>query len=188
MLNSGKKMFAYNFQGYWKDVGTIESLWESNMDLLKDRPELNLYDSNWKIYSDNIECPPQYIAKEAKITNSMINQGCTIYGEVENSILFSKVYIGKGAKIKDSVIMSNVYIEDGAVIEKAIVDMDMRINKNSKFGSSNVKDIILLSGKEDEEDSLQEAILDDNKNKENELEKHIESSIKLKDISSFIAK
>jgi glucose-1-phosphate adenylyltransferase len=185
MLNSGKKMVAYNFQGYWKDVGTIESLWESNMDLLKDQPELNLYDSNWKVYSDNIECPPQYIAQEAKVTNSMINQGCTIYGEVENSILFSKVYVGRGAKIKDSVIMSNVHIEEGAIIEKAIVDMDMKINKYSKFGSSKEKDIILLSGKEDEEERFQHTI---QHNKQSELQANIEDSIKLKDISSFIVR
>ncbi|MEG0771959.1 glucose-1-phosphate adenylyltransferase [Clostridium sp.] len=173
MLSSEKKMYAYNFQGYWKDVGTIESLWESNMDLLKDKSQLNLYDSNWKIYSDNIECPPQYIAQEAKIRNSMINQGCTIYGEVENSIIFSKVYVGKGAKIKDSVIMSNVHIEEGAVIEKAIVDMDMVISKGISLGNSKGRDIILVSRKNEGE---------------NELQIDIEESIEPKDISSFIVK
>lgn len=150
MLAADKKMLAYSFEGYWKDVGTIESLWESNMDLLKENPELDLYDSNWRIYSDNVECPPQYVAQEAKINNSMINQGCNINGEVTNSILFSKVYVGKGAIIKDSIIMPEAYIEEGAVIEKAIIDSGMVIEKNSRIGDSTGEEIVLMSLKEED--------------------------------------
>lgn len=150
MLAADKKMLAYSFQGYWKDVGTIESLWEANMDLLKENPELDLYDSNWRIYSDNVECPPQYVAQEAKISNAMINQGCNINGEVTNSILFSKVYVGKGAIIKDSIIMPEVYIEEGAVIEKAIIDSGMVIERNSRIGDSTGNEIVLMSLKEED--------------------------------------
>lgn len=145
MLNTGKRMFAYRFNGYWKDVGTLDSLWEANMDLLRDDAELNLYDDNWKIYSDNIECTPQYIADEAVIKNSMINQGSMIYGEVENSIIFAETYVGRNAKIRDSVIMPGVRVEDGAVVEKAIVDSGLVICKDSRLGDKEGKEIVLVS-------------------------------------------
>jgi len=158
MLNSGKKMFAYNFNGYWKDVGTIDSLWEANMDLLRENTELNLYDSNWKIYSYNMDSTPQYISDEAKVVNSMINQGATIYGEVENSIIFSDVYIGKGARVVDSVIMPNVRIEEGAIVEKAIIDSDKCIPKGEKIGDRNGTEILLISGKEYDINTLSEIL------------------------------
>ncbi|MGV2644638.1 glucose-1-phosphate adenylyltransferase, partial [Clostridium perfringens] len=121
MLRKGKKMMAYPFEGYWKDVGTIESLWEANMDLLKIDNELNLYDSEWKIYSQNQVRPAHYIGEEAKIINSLIVEGCIINGKIENSILSQGVYVGKNTVIKDSVIMPNVEIGDNVLIEKAIV-------------------------------------------------------------------
>ena len=105
MLNSGRKLVAYPFKGYWKDVGTIESLWEANMDLLKIDNELNLYDSEWKIYSDNQIRPAQHIGEKAKIANSLIVEGCIVNGEVEDSILSQGVTVGKNTIIRDSVIM-----------------------------------------------------------------------------------
>ncbi|MDZ4906917.1 glucose-1-phosphate adenylyltransferase, partial [Clostridium perfringens] len=120
MLRKGKKMMAYPFEGYWKDVGTIESLWEANMDLLKIDNELNLYDSEWKIYSQNQVRPAHYIGEEAKIINSLIVEGCIINGKIKNSILSQGVYVGKNTVIKDSVIMPNVEIGDNVLIEKAI--------------------------------------------------------------------
>ena len=128
MLNSGRKLVAYPFKGYWKDVGTIESLWEANMDLLKIDNELNLYDSEWKIYSDNQIRPAQHIGEKAKIANSLIVEGCIVNGEVEDSILSQGVTVGKNTIIRDSVIMPNVKIGDNVTIERAIVGNDSIIN------------------------------------------------------------
>ena len=121
MLRDKRKLNAYPFKGYWKDVGTIDSLWNANMDLLADQPSLDLNDYHWRIRSANPNYPPQYIAPSAKIKNSMINEGCKIYGDVEHSILFHGVEIGEGSIIKDSVIMPNVRIGKNVVIHKAIV-------------------------------------------------------------------
>ena len=134
MLNSGRKLVAYPFKGYWKDVGTIESLWEANMDLLKIDNELNLYDSEWKIYSDNQVRPAQHIGESAKIANSLIVEGCIVNGEVEDSILSQGVTVGKNTIIKDSVIMPNVKIGDNVRIEKAIVGNDSIINNDCHIG------------------------------------------------------
>ena len=130
MLNSGRKLVAYPFKGYWKDVGTIESLWEANMDLLKIDNELNLYDSEWKIYSDNQIRPAQHIGEKAKIANSLIVEGCIVNGEVEDSILSQGVTVGKNTIIRDSVIMPNVKIGDNVTIERAIVGNDSIINND----------------------------------------------------------
>ena len=134
MLDSGRKLVAYPFKGYWKDVGTIESLWEANMDLLKIDNELNLYDSEWRIYSDNQVRPAQHIGEKAKIANSLIVEGCIVNGEVEDSILSQGVTIGKNTIIKDSVIMPNVKIGDNVRIEKAIVGNDSIINNYCHIG------------------------------------------------------
>ncbi|MGL5149756.1 MAG: glucose-1-phosphate adenylyltransferase [Clostridium sp.] len=131
MLDAGKRLVAYPFKGYWKDVGTISSLWEANMDLLKDDNELNLYDEEWRIYSVNPVRPAQYIGAKANVTNSLIVEGCTVHGQVENSILFQGVYVGKNTIIKDSVIMTNAKIGDNVVIEKAIVGSDVVVQKES---------------------------------------------------------
>ncbi|MGL4773367.1 MAG: glucose-1-phosphate adenylyltransferase [Clostridium sp.] len=131
MLDAGNRLVAYPFKGYWKDVGTISSLWEANMDLLKDDNELNLYDEEWKIYSVNPVRPAQYIGAKANVTNSLIVEGCTVHGHVENSILFQGVYVGKNTVIKDSVIMTNAKIGDNVVIEKAIVGSDVVVRKES---------------------------------------------------------
>ena len=135
MLNSGEKLVAYPFKGYWKDVGTIESLWEANMDLLKIDNELNLYDSEWRIYSDNQVRPAQHIGEEAKIANSLIVEGCIVNGEVEDSILSQGVTVGKNTIIKDSVIMPNVKIGDNVRIERAIIGNNSIINNNCHIGN-----------------------------------------------------
>lgn len=121
MLSDDKQMYAYRFNGYWKDVGTIESLWQANMDLLLDEPDLDLYDGGWKIYSENTNHPPHYVCSNANIKRTLINEGCEVCGEIQHSILFQGVKVGENAKIKDSLIFPNVTIEDGVVIEKAII-------------------------------------------------------------------
>ncbi|MDU5108203.1 glucose-1-phosphate adenylyltransferase [Clostridium sp.] len=142
MLNSGRKLVAYPFKGYWKDVGTIESLWEANMDLLKIDNELNLYDSEWKIYSDNQVRPAQHIGESAKIANSLIVEGCIVNGEVEDSILSQGVTVGKNTIIKDSVIMPNVKIGDNVRIERAIVGNDSIINNDCHIGDGKNIEVI----------------------------------------------
>lgn len=139
MLAAEERMFAYSFDGYWKDVGTIESLWEANMDLLSDHPTLNLYDRDWKIYSVNPSQPPQYISPEARIKKSLVSEGCQIYGEVENSVLFPGVYIGKGSKIKDSVVMTGVRVECNVKMFKAIIGEETRIENDCIIGGKGKK-------------------------------------------------
>lgn len=134
MLKDKSKLMAYPFDGYWKDVGTIESLWEANMDLLKDNNTLNLHDEFWKIYSVNPVRPAQFIGKDAKVKNSLVVEGCTIYGEVENSVIFQGVHVGKNAVIKNSVIMTNSYIDDDVIIDKAIIGNDVVVNRGAKIG------------------------------------------------------
>lgn len=134
MLKSGERMMAYRFDGYWKDVGTIESLFEANMDLLGDNPKFDVGDTSWKIQSRSPLAPPQYIGETAKTHNSIIMSGCEIFGTVENSVIASDVIVGKNAIVKNSVIMSDVVIEDGAVLEYCIVDEKSIIKKNAKVG------------------------------------------------------
>ena len=135
MLNEGRRLIAYPFKGYWKDVGTIDSLWEANMDLLKIDNDLNLYDSEWKIYSQNQVRPAHYIGEEAKIVNSLIVEGCIINGKIENSVLSQGVYVGKNTVIRDSVIMPNAQIGDNVVIDKAIVGSNAIINHGCRIGN-----------------------------------------------------
>jgi glucose-1-phosphate adenylyltransferase len=138
MLNDHIKMFAYFFKGYWKDVGTIESFWEANMDLLSDNPKLNLHDPHWNIYSANPPQAPNYFSSTAKVRHSLINDGCMIFGEIENSILFPGVYIGTGSKIKNSIIMPNAKIEDRVIIENTIIGEKTIVCKGSYIGCSNI--------------------------------------------------
>lgn len=134
MLKDNKRMVAYPFKGYWKDVGTIDSLWEANMDLLLNKNELDLNASEWKIYSKNPVRPAQFIGNEARVKNSLITEGCIIYGDIENSVISQGVSVGKNVVIKDSVIMPNVRIEDNVIINKAIVGSDAVIGKGCKVG------------------------------------------------------
>ncbi len=135
MLEDGLRMFAYQFQGYWKDVGTIDSLWESNMDLLDPNVPLDLTDESWKIYSRNPVVPPQYISEEAQVQNSLIADGCSISGSVDFSVLFSNVVVKPGAVVQDSIIMPGAVIEEGAVVQYAIVSENTVIGKNAVIGA-----------------------------------------------------
>lgn len=145
MLNDNKKLYAYEFSGYWKDVGTVESLWQANMDLLNDK-ELDLYNikRDWKIYTEDTLEKPQIIGDKASIKNSMVTQGCLVNGTVEGSVLFNNVNIGEGAKVVDSVLMPGVLVEEGAEVYKAIVDEGVVIRANTKV-SEEAKDVALIS-------------------------------------------
>ena len=142
MLEEGRKLVAYPFKGYWKDVGTIESLWEANMDLLKDENELSLHDDEWKIYSANPVRPAQYIGPEAKIKNSLIVEGCIVNGIVENSVLFQGVHVGENTVIRNSVIMPNTIIEENSVIDKAIIGSEAHILSNCNVGNGDSISVI----------------------------------------------
>ena len=142
MLEEGRKLVAYPFKGYWKDVGTIESLWEANMDLLKDENELSLHDDEWKIYSANPVRPAQYIGPEAKIKNSLIVEGCIVNGIVENSVLFQGVHVGENTVIRNSVIMPNTIIEENSVIDKAIIGSEVHILSNCNVGNGDSISVI----------------------------------------------
>ena len=147
LLGEGKTLMAYEFQGYWKDVGTIDSLWEANMDLLHRKTELNLSDSRWKIYTEDVTTLPQYIGRDAKISTAYINQGCIIEGEVTNSVLFTDAKVGKGAKVIDSVLMPGAIVEDGAVVTRALVADGVRIGKGAVVGSADSENILLVAKK-----------------------------------------
>lgn len=132
MLKDGIDLFAYRFKGYWKDVGTVESLWEANMDLIDPNNPLHLHDNKWKIYSVNPIMPPQYICHGGKVNYSLVVEGCIVCGEVNHSVLFYGVKVGRGSVIKDSVIMPNVVIEDNVYIERAIIGEGAVIKSGTK--------------------------------------------------------
>ncbi len=134
MHSNGEKMFAFQFDGYWKDVGTIDSLWEANLDLLNPKVDLDLSDDSWKIYSRNPIAPPHYVAATAKAENSMIGEGCYIAGNVDYSILFSNVTVEEGATVKYSIIMPGTTVKKGAVVEYAIVAENAIIEENAHVG------------------------------------------------------
>ena len=134
MLADGCRMYAYPFRGYWKDVGTIQSLWEANMDLVGEQPVFDLRDRDWRIYSRNYSDSPHFVGEYAKISNSLITEGCTIEGIVENSVLSSGVKVSRGAYIKDSIIMSGVTVGEGSTINYAIIDDGAQIGAGSTVG------------------------------------------------------
>ena len=134
MLQNGERMYAYAFEGYWKDVGTIDSLWEANMDLLDPNVPLDLYDDSWKIYARNPVMPPQYVADGAVTQNAMISEGCYVEGEVDFSILFAGVTVEKGAVVHDSIVMPGSVIKAGAVVEYSIVAEDVVVGENALVG------------------------------------------------------
>lgn len=136
MLAAGERLFAYAFEGYWKDVGTLDSLWEANMDLLSPSVPLDLYDKEWKIYSRNLNMPPQYIGDKAAVENSMISEGSEINGTVDFSIIFSGAVVEENVTVKYSIIMPGTVIKAGAVVEYAIVGEDCVIHENAKIGAS----------------------------------------------------
>ncbi len=145
MLNDNKGLFAYEFKGYWKDVGTIDSLWEANMDLLDPKNPLNLGDTSWLIYTEDVSTLPQYIGKEAKIKNAYITQGVRVEGSVTNSVLFTGAVVGKNAKVTDSVLMPGAVIEEGAIVTRALVAQDVRVGKKVKIGDKNSENIELVA-------------------------------------------
>lgn len=135
MLGAGEKLVAYPFEGYWRDVGTIDSLWEANMDLLNPNIPLDLYDPDWKIYSRTANMPPQYVGSSAKIENSMISEGAVVNGNVDFSIIFPGVTIEAGATVRDSIIMPGSVIKAGAVVEYAIVGEECVVGEYATIGA-----------------------------------------------------
>ena len=134
MLNDGRKMVAYPFEGYWKDVGTLTSLWEANMDLLGTNPEFDLHTKDWRIYSRNNNLPPHFISETATVKNSLITEGCDIRGTVINSVLSNGVTVEEGAVVRDSVLMTDVTVKAGARVEYSIIDSDTVICENASVG------------------------------------------------------
>ena len=134
MHREGRGLFAYAFDGYWKDVGTIESLWDANLDILNPKIDLDLSDDNWKIYSNSPASPPHYLAGSAQVQNSIIAEGCTIEGSLDYSVLFANVSVGRGAEVKYSIIMPGTVIEEGACVQYAIVAENTRISAHAVVG------------------------------------------------------
>lgn len=148
MLNDGNKMYAYPFEGYWKDVGTVRSYWEANMDLLDENNILNLYDKDWRIYTKNRNLPPHYLARGSKVVNSLVNEGCIIKGSIRNSVLFSDVTIEEGAEVNNSVILSDCLIKSGAKVNNAIINEGITIENDEKIGELDDENIYLVSNDE----------------------------------------
>lgn len=145
LLADNRKLVAYKFKGYWKDVGTIDSLWEANMDLLDSNNDLDLSDPTWKIYTEDTTTLPQYLGPDADVKRAYITQGCVVNGKVKNSVLFTGAKVGKGAKIIDSVLMPDVEVEEGAVVTRALVANDIKIGKSAKVGSADSEHIELVA-------------------------------------------
>ena len=145
MLANGENLQTYQFDGYWKDVGTIDSLWEANMDLLSPNSELDLNDPTWKIYTEDATSLPQYICDTAVINTAFITQGCVVEGEITNSVLFTGVKVGPGAKIIDSVLMPGVEVAAGAVVRRALVADNVKIGQDAVVGSADSENIELVS-------------------------------------------
>nr|WP_253201566.1 glucose-1-phosphate adenylyltransferase [Clostridium sp. DSM 17811] len=142
MLQNNQKLYAFPFKGYWRDVGTIDSFWSANMDLISDNNELDIHDDKWRIYTVNPMLPPQYIGPDASINNVLLNEGCTVYGEINNCVLFQGVHVGKNTKITNSVILPNTKIGNNVVIDKAIIGSNVTIRRDSYIGNGN--DIIVI--------------------------------------------
>lgn len=144
-LNDKLKLQAYRFKGYWKDVGTIDSLWEANMDLLEDNNGLDLFDPSWKIYTDDASAIPQCIGEDAKVNSALITQGAVVNGEVDHSVVFSGARVAEKAVVKDSVIMNNVVVGKGAKLNRCLVMDDVKIPEGAVLGKKNSKEILLVS-------------------------------------------
>jgi len=140
-IENDRRLYAWRFKGYWKDVGTIDSLWEANMDLIYRGNELDLSDPTWKIYTEDITTPPQFIGENAVVKQSYINQGCVVDGHVENSVLFTNVTVEAGAKVINSVLLPNVVVHKGAVIRRMIVAEDVEVMENAMVGSADSEEI-----------------------------------------------
>ncbi len=145
MLSDEMKMYTWVFDGYWKDVGTVRSYWEANMDLLDPQNTLNLYDKDWRIYTRSKNLPPQYIARGAIVKNSLVNEGCFVKGEVVRSILFSDVIVEEGAMIEDSVVLSNCVIKAGARVSKAVILEGVTVEAGQVIGQGDEDCIYMVS-------------------------------------------
>ncbi|WP_270181987.1 glucose-1-phosphate adenylyltransferase [Alkalihalobacillus sp. CinArs1] len=146
MIEDQKDLYAYSFSGYWKDVGTLQSLWEANMDLLDDDPDLILNDPSWRIYSVNPNQPPQYIAPKANVSRSLVNEGCVVYGDVYRSVLFYGVHVGLGTTIKNSIIMPDVKIGANVKIENAIIESGTVIEDGMELGNKDGSISLIADG------------------------------------------
>ncbi len=145
LLADEKRLYAYKFKGYWKDVGTIDSLWEANMDLLDAHNELDLNDSSWKIYTEDATTLPHYVGPDADIQRAFITQGCIIDGTVKNSVLFTGARIGAGAKVIDSVLMPDAEVAEGATVVRSLVADGVKIGKDAVVGSADSEHIELVA-------------------------------------------
>ena len=144
-LEEGKNLYAYKFEGYWKDVGTVDSLWEANMDLLNKNNELDLNDPDWKIYTEDVAAVPRFIGPDGKVNNAYINQGCKINGEINHSVLFTNVKVHTHAVVNDAVLMPDVEIGEGAVVHRAIIAEGVKIDAGAVVGDPNSESIELVS-------------------------------------------
>ncbi len=149
MLGDDKRLYAFEFEGYWKDVGTVRSYWESNLDLLDPENDLDLFDRSWRIYTNNLNLPPQFISTTAEVNNTMINEGCNIFGKVHNSVLFSNVSIEEGAIVNNSVLLSNTVVRAGAKVNNAIIMEDVVVEEDRAIGTEDDGKVHLIS--QDEE-------------------------------------
>ena len=145
LLNDEKKLCAYKYKGYWKDVGTIDSLWEANMDLLDKNNALDLNDPAWKIYTEDVTALPQYIGADAVVDRAFITQGCVVNGKVKNSVLFTGAKVAEGAQVIDSVLMPRAEVAEGAVVTRTLVADGVKIGKNAVVGSADSKNIELVA-------------------------------------------
>lgn len=145
MINEGKGIYSYLFEGYWRDVGTIESYYKANMDLLEDNSDFDLSSKDMRIYSNHINSQPHYVGENAEINNSLICDGCFIKGSVINSIISHDVVVEKGAVVKDSIIFNKVVVEEGAIVEKSIIGENIRIEKNTKTGNLQNEEITVVA-------------------------------------------
>ena len=136
MLEKGKSVYAYRFKGYWRDVGTVESLWAANMDLLADRPQLDLHDPAWRIYSVNPVRPPHYAGRQSQISESIVSEGCQIFGQVKRCVLFPNVMVERGAQVTDSVLMPGVTVAPNATVRRAIIGPNAMVPENAQIGGN----------------------------------------------------
>jgi glucose-1-phosphate adenylyltransferase len=145
MLAEGNKMYAWIFKGYWKDVGTVRSYWEANMDLLDSNNTLDLYDKNWRIYTKTRNLPPQYLARGSRVVNSLVNEGCYIVGDIERSVIFSDVVVEEGAEVRDSIILSDCTIKKGAKVYRAVLLEGTVVEENQVIGKEDTDMVYMVA-------------------------------------------
>ena len=145
MLQAQNPMYVWKFEGYWKDVGTVKSYWEANLDLLEKDNSLDIFDTSWQIYTKARNLPPHYVSESAKVKKSLINEACRIYGEVEHSVLFNNVEIEEDAHVKDSVLLSNSIIKKGAKVYNAVIMEDVIVEADEVIGKPDSDKVYLVS-------------------------------------------